>query len=114
MLLIACANVAHLLLARATARQHEMALRSALGARGIRLVRQLAAEGAVLAAGGAVTGLLLASLGLALLRAINPGNLPRIEEIHIDAVVLAFTVGISALTALVFGLAPAMRTASPI
>jgi len=112
-LLIACANVAHLLLARSTARQHEMALRSALGARGIRLVRQLAAESALLAAGGAATGLLLASSGLSLLRAINPGNLPRMEEIHIDGTVLAFTAGISALTALVFGLAPALRTASP-
>jgi putative ABC transport system permease protein len=112
-LLIACANVAHLLLARSTARQHEMALRSALGARGIRLVRQLAVESGLLAAAGAVTGLVLASFGLSLLRAINPGNLPRMEDIHIDGTVLAFTAGISALTAVAFGLAPALRTASP-
>jgi putative ABC transport system permease protein len=110
-LLIACANVAHLLLARSTARQHEMALRSALGARSLRLVRQLATESTLLAAGGAVVGLILASFGLSLLRAINPGNLPRMEDIRIDGSVLAFTAAVSAATAIVFGLAPALRTA---
>jgi putative ABC transport system permease protein len=111
-LLITCANVAHLLLARATERQHEMALRSALGARGVRLVRQLATESALLAAGGAIAGLFLAAFGLSVLKAINPGNLPRMDAIRIDGAVLAFTAGISVLTALVFGLAPALRTAS--
>jgi predicted permease len=111
-LLIACANVAHLLLARSTTRQHEMALRSALGARRLRLVRQLAAESALLASGGAVAGLALASIGLSVLRAINPANLPRMDAIRIDGTVLAFTVGVTALTAILFGLAPALRTAS--
>jgi predicted permease len=83
-LLIACANVANLLLARSMSRQHEMALRSALGAGSLRLVRQLATESAVLAAGGAATGLLLASFGLGLLTAINPANLPRMAAIDID------------------------------
>jgi len=112
-LLIACANVAHLLLARSTERQHEMALRAALGARGFRLVRQLVTESTLLAAGGAAVGLLFASIGLSLLRAINPGNLPRMDDVQIDGVVLVFTAGVSALTALVFGLVPALRTASP-
>jgi predicted permease len=111
-LLIACANVAHLLLARSTTRQHEMALRSALGARRLRLVRQLAAESALLASGGAVAGLALASIGLSVLRVINPANLPRLDAIRIDGTVLAFTVGVTALTAILFGLAPALRTAS--
>ncbi len=111
-LLIACANVANLLLARSTARQHEMALRAALGAGRLRLVRQLATESAVLAAGGAVVGLLLASFGLGLLSAINPANLPRMDAIGIDATVLSFTAGMTALTAILFGLAPALRTAA--
>jgi putative ABC transport system permease protein len=110
-LLIACANVAHLLLARATSRQHEMALRAALGARGLRLVRPLATESVVLAAAGGAIGLLLAALGLGVLRSFAPANLPRMEAIRIDTSVLVFTVGVSALTALLFGLVPAMRAA---
>jgi predicted permease len=108
-LLIACANVAHLLLARATSRQHEMALRAALGARGLRLVRQLATESLLLAAAGGVMGLALAAVGLAVLRGFNPANLPRMDAIRIDGSVLVFTIGISALTALLFGLVPALR-----
>ncbi len=110
-LLIACANVAHLLLARATARQHEMALRAALGARGVRLVRQLATESAVLAFAGGVGGLVLAQAGVWVLRYVNPSSVPRIDAIRIDASVLGFAVTVSALTALLFGLVPAMRAA---
>jgi putative ABC transport system permease protein len=110
-LLIACANVAHLLLARSTVRQHEMALRSALGATGLRLVRQLATESVVLAAAGGLAGLGLAAAGLALLRAIDPANLPRMDGIGIDSAVMAFALGVSALTAIVFGLVPALRGA---
>jgi putative ABC transport system permease protein len=110
-LLIACANVAHLLLARASSRQHEMALRSALGARGVRIVRQLATESTLLALGGAIVGVALTGFGLGLLRAINPGNLPRMDDIRIDGNVLMFTAAISLLTAVLFGMAPALRTA---
>jgi predicted permease len=110
-LLIACANVAHLLLARATSRQHEMALRAALGAGGPRLVRQLATESFVLAAAGGVIGLLLAAMGLAILRSFDPANLPRMDAIRIDASVLVFAVSVSGLTALLFGLVPALRAA---
>ena len=108
-LLIACANVAHLLLARATARQHEMALRSALGARGLRLVRQLATESLVLALAGGMLGVVLAEGGLVVLRAMDPTSLPRMAAIRIDAAVLAFALGISAVTAIVFGIVPALR-----
>jgi predicted permease len=110
-LLIACANVAHLLLARATARQHEMALRAALGARGWRLVRQLATESLVLAAAGGLVGLVLAQAGLGVLRSMDPTSLPRMGAIRIDAAVLGFTLAVSALTAIVFGIVPALRAA---
>ena len=110
-LLIACANVANLLLARATARQHEMALRSALGARGWRLVRQLATESLVLAAAGGILGLVLAEGGLSVLRSMDPTSLPRLAAIRIDAAVLGFTLAVSALTAIVFGIVPALRAA---
>ncbi|HET7220294.1 MAG TPA: ABC transporter permease [Vicinamibacterales bacterium] len=110
-LLIACANVAHLLLARSTARQHEMALRAALGARGSRLVRQLATESLVLAATGGALGIVCAQAGLDVLRRLAPANLPRLDAIGVDATVLLFALGISAVTALLFGLVPALRAA---
>ena len=110
-LLIACANVAHLLLARATARQHEMALRSALGAGGLRLLGQLATESLLLAAGGGIIGLMLAEGGLTLLRSMDPANLPRMSAIRIDGTVLAFALGITAVNAIVFGIVPALRAA---
>jgi putative ABC transport system permease protein len=110
-LLIACANVAHLLLARSNSRQHEMALRAALGARAWRLVRQLATESLVLAAAGGVLGLILAQLTIRVLRALDLGDLPRIDSVRIDGQVLLFTLAVSAVTAMIFGLVPAMRAA---
>ena len=93
MLLIACANVAHLLLGQAAGRQGEMMARVALGAARGRLVRQLLAETMVIAIPGGVLGLLLAAWGLEALVAIAPRGLPRLEEIGIQPIVLAFTVG---------------------
>jgi putative ABC transport system permease protein len=110
-LLISCANVAHLLMARSNTRQHEIAIRSALGARRWRLVRQLATESVVLAAGGGILGLLLAQVTIRVLRAVDLGDLPRIDRVSIDGQVLLFTLGVSALTAILFGLVPAMRAA---
>lgn len=110
-LLIACANVANLLLTRAAGRQKEVAIRTALGARWQRLVRQLLTESLLLALMGGAAGLLIARWSISVLRAINPGNIPRLEEIGIDAGVLAFTFGISIVTGILFGLAPALRAA---
>jgi len=111
-LLIACANVANLLLARATGRQKEMAIRSALGARSGRLIRQLLTESVLLALAGGAAGLLIAAGSLRVIHLINPGNIPRLEEINIDARVLGFTLGLSLLTGLVFGTAPALASIS--
>ena len=110
-LLIACANVANLLLTRATSRQKEVAIRTALGARWQRLVRQLLMESVLLGLLGGAIGLLIAEASLYVVRTVNPGNIPRLDVIGIDRAVLAFTFGVSILTGIIFGLAPAIRAA---
>jgi predicted permease len=110
-LLIACANVANLLLTRASGRQREVAIRTALGAGWQRLVRQLLTESVLLGLMGGALGLLIARASLYVVRTVNPGNIPRLEVIGIDGAVLAFTFGVSILTGIVFGLAPAWRAA---
>jgi predicted permease len=111
-LLISCANLANLLLARGAVRQREIALRTAMGASRMRLVRQLLTESVVLAATGAAAGLVLAYLSIDALNVLPRSVLPRAENIRIDIVVLAFTLVTATVTGILFGLLPALRTSA--
>jgi len=112
-LLIACANVANLLLARSTSRSREFAIRAALGASPGRAIRQLLTESVLLGIAGGCIGLALANVGVRVLLAALAQNLPRAEEISLDAHVLFYTLGLSILTGIVFGLIPALKTMRP-
>jgi predicted permease len=108
-LLIACANVANLLLTRAAGREKEVAIRTALGAGWQQLARQLLTESVLLGLLGGAAGLLVAQLSIYMVRSMNPGNIPRLEDIAINSAVLVFTFGVSLATGILFGVAPLWR-----
>ena len=112
-LLISCANVANLLLVRASQRERELAVRAAMGGSPFAIVRQLLAESVVLAGIAAILGIALAKLGIALLLRLAPANLPRLADVSLDPMVLAFTVLISVAAVVVFGLVPSLRASRP-
>jgi predicted permease len=112
-MLIACANVANLMLVRVEARQQELAVRSALGAGWLRIVRGLLVESVMLGLIGGIVGVVLAYLGVRFLVLLGPANLPRLNEISIDARTLGFTLVLSVLSGLLFGLIPALKYAGP-
>ncbi|MGD2115099.1 MAG: ABC transporter permease, partial [Acidobacteriota bacterium] len=112
-LLIACVNVINLMLAQATVRSRELALRSALGATRLQLIRGLLAESLTLALLGGGAGLLLAAWGVRAFTRINPEAIPRLETVSVDLRVLGFTVGVSVLVGLVAGLVPALKASRP-
>ena len=108
-LLIACANVANLLIARGATRADEMAVRAALGAGRRRILSQLMTESVLLAIAGGVAGVVLAAAGVAALKALSPGQIPRLDEVGLDGTAVLFALAISVFTALLFGLAPALQ-----
>ncbi len=110
-LLVACANVANLLLARATGRQREMALRASLGASRSDIVRQLLVESLLLALIGGGLGLLASRLGMGFLVTVGPSSLPRLDAVEVDGPVIAFTFAVAVLTGVLFGLVPALQAA---
>ena len=112
-LAIACANIAGLLLARASARQRELAMRRALGSGRSRIIRLLLTESVLLALAGGVLGLWLAALGVDVLLAMVPAGLPRTAEVHVSGSVVAFSFAAAVLTGVLFGLAPAIQFSSP-
>jgi predicted permease len=108
-LLIACSNVANLLLTRAAGREKEVAIRTALGASWKRLARQLLTESVLLGVLSGAAGLLVAQLSLSVVRTMNPGNIPRLEDVTINGTVLVFTFGVALITGVLFGVAPVWR-----
>ncbi|HEY6389990.1 MAG TPA: ABC transporter permease [Bryobacteraceae bacterium] len=113
LLLIACANVANLLLAHASAREREVALRAALGASSSRLARQFFTESLLLAIAGGCAGLLMAIAGVRAVRVFGPASVPRIQEVALDVPVLFYTLAISVASGLLFGMAPVLRMRKP-
>ena len=112
-LLIACANVANLILVRTSRRERELAVRAALGGSRGRLVRQMLSEAFVLSVGGSLLGLVLADAGVKMLLSIGPANLPRVEDVQLDPTVLIFTILAGLVAAAVFGVVPALRASRP-
>ena len=112
-LLIACANVANLMLVRADGRQQELAIRAALGAGRVRIARELLLESLALGALGGLAGVVLSYAGLRVLKALGPASLPRLSEITLDSGVLAFAIGVSFLSGLFFGVIPVFKFAGP-